>query len=134
MAETGAGVPLSELRRGEAPAQEQFVAQAQPEANQPLSFEQKYLHNRHGEAARIEQDGQETMVASYELVIDMKSNEKRADAVTGFLLSAAQAGYKEAMGPLVFLPGEKDGVFGSIFFTLEKRQSQQPASQASAPK
>lgn len=85
-----------------------------------MAFEQKYQHHCHGEANRLEPDGQETHLACYELVLDLQNNEQRAATITQFMLSAAQAGYSEALGPVVLPPGEKDGVFGSIFLTLQK--------------
>ncbi len=124
MAETGVSLPPSARKLGD-----ELTTPAPLESVKPLSFEQKYYHNCHGETTRREQDGTQTPIACYELVIDMKNNEQRAEAVTQFMLSAVQAGYKEAMGPLVFPPGEKDGVFGSLFFTLEKP----PAQPSSAP-
>src|SRR5690349_16485034 len=101
MAETGVSLPPS-VRK---PRDEQTILTPQ-EGVKPLSFEQKYYHNCHGETNRLEQDGNQTQIACYKLVIDLKNNEKRAEAVTQFMLSAAQAGYKEAMGPLVFPPSE----------------------------
>lgn len=127
MAETGVSLAPSVRKPGD-----ELTTPAPLESVQPLSFEQKYYHNCQGEAKRLEQDGTQTQIACYELVIDMKDNEQRAEAVTQFMLSAAQAGYTEAMGPLVFPPGEKDGVFGSLFFTLEKPQPKPPITQSAS--
>ena len=71
---------------------------------QRSTFETIYERFAVGEAVRRGDDGSETTVRAYELIVDAGDERERKSLIVSFGLRAVQAGYKQSIGP-VLLPG-----------------------------
>ncbi|TAK28803.1 MAG: hypothetical protein EPO21_21855 [Chloroflexota bacterium] len=91
-------------------------------------FEQKYASHLIGEMVRRNEDGSQTQIRAYELIIDPVNQAERRGILTDFGLRAAQAGYKQALGT-VELPGvgyrdtEGRRPLTVVYFFLERPSS-----------
>lgn len=99
---------------------------------QRANFETVYERFVIGEVIRRGDDGTETPILAYELVVDPMDEAERRALVGGFALRAAQAGYKQALGPVV-LPevGFKDTA-GTRSLTAVYLFLEQPSSETSS--
>ncbi len=93
-------------------------------------FEDESQSEYVGDFTRTNEDGSETTIYAYELLIDpMSKGERRGLAKFG--LRAAQAGYQQAFGPVV-LPNAayrkySDRFLTAVCFFLEKPSAKQPS-------
>lgn len=114
-----------------------------PDIQAPL-FEERFQACSKGELERRNEDGSILTIRAYELIIDPMDQKERQGWLAEFAIRAAQAGYKQAIGPVV-LPnvGYRDTQgqrpLTSVNFFLEKplrpepSQTQTPLPPTNAP-
>lgn len=91
---------------------------------QQATFETLYSRFAVGEVNRRSDDGTETTVRAYELIVDAGDPRERQSVITSFGLRALEAGYREALSPLALQPvGYKDAAgrvpLTAVYFFLE---------------
>ena len=94
------------------------------------SFEQAYKSFVIGELTRVNEDGSETVVRAYELILEAADQEDRRGLLVRFGMHAAATGHSQAIGP-VTLPeigyadtrGERP--LTAIYFFLESPSTPQ---------
>lgn len=89
------------------------------------AFEESYKPHIVGEMVRNNEDGTETTIQTYELVIDPVEQRERRSIIADFGVRAAQAKYKQALGPVVlpsigFKDPEGTRSLTAVYFFLEK--------------
>ena len=88
------------------------------------AFEQAYHSFQVGELKRPNEDGSETILRAYELIVHPMDAQERRGLLARFGLRAAAAGYSQALGP-VTLPSvgygdaQGDRPLTALYFFLE---------------
>ena len=89
------------------------------------TFETVYRRFAAGEVVRRGDDGTETTLRAYELIVNTSDEQERKSLVVSFGLCAAQAGYKQAFAPIVLANvgyADQSGArpLTAVYFFLEK--------------
>lgn len=104
------------------PQSERWVGRRQPIE----AFRDLYGQLKHGEWHRVNPDGSENTVEAYELIIDPLEQQRfNRSVILDFGRHATQAGYKQALGPVIltgtgFADKEGERSLTTIYFFLEK--------------